>query len=249
VVIQYEEFAKCQAFVHRPGWPPLRMSEVEDYEIVVQLLGLCHLLHRRDLLPRIAAMEDPAYAGKDSLYEDLLAYAIKGRFEVDSCIHDSYIDCLNSIYGESDEERLTDLNAYLAQWYAMMSDAGWHDSHLDTSNQWGMYVGYWAIEAAALAYILKLDDSSLRQHIVYPGDLVDFARGFQESAPSEAPATGRVSVRTGQVCPETGVWKAVGHNVPGVMVKQGERMPDVFAPDRTGAYRPQPAVWELERKD
>lgn len=48
--------------------------------------------------------------------------------------------------------------------------------------------------------------------------------------------------------PGTGIWKAQGHNVRGVMVQQGERMPEVFAPDRSGAYRFQPALWEFERK-
>lgn len=249
VVAAYEEYAQRQAAVHRPGWPPLRLSEVEDYERTVQLIGLGHLLHRRDLLPRIAAMEDPFYEGEDGLYEDMLAYAIKGRYEVDTCMHDSYLDCLNSIYGEDDEERLTDMNTYLEQWYASMSDVSWHDSHLNLSNEWGLYFGYWAIEAAALAYILKLDDTSLREHIVYPKDLVDFARTFIESEKSPPVATGRQVVRTGQTCPETGIWKAQGHNVPGVRVQQGERMPEVFAPDKSGAYRPQPALWEFERKE
>ncbi|KVZ77052.1 PoNe immunity protein domain-containing protein [Burkholderia ubonensis] len=248
VVAAYEEYAQRQAAVHRPGWPPLRLSELEDYERTVQLIGLGHLLHRRDLLPRIAAMEDPFYEGEDGLYEDLLAYAIKGRIDVDTCIHDSYLDCLNSIYGEDDDERLTDMNAYLDQWYASMSDVSWHDSHLNLSNEWGLYFGYWAIEAAALSYILELDDTSLREHIVYPKDLVDFARTFKEPTQSTTVSVAPATVRTGQICPETGIWKAQGHHVPGVMVQQGERMPDVFAPDKSGAFRPQPALWEFERK-
>ncbi|AIO36605.1 hypothetical protein DM39_4666 [Burkholderia cenocepacia] len=248
VVAAYEEYALRQAAVHRPGWPPLRLSELEDYERTVQLIGLCHLLHRRDLLPRIAAMEDPFYEGEDGLYEDLLAYAINGRIDVETCLHESYIDCLNSIYGETDDERLTDLNAYLAQWYASMKEVSWHDSHLDLSNEWGLYFGYWAIEAAALAYILELDDTSLHEHIAYPKDLVDFARSFEEPAKSSDVRVVPHTVRTGQTCPETGIWKAQGHNVPGVMVQQGERMPEVFAPDKSGAYRPQSTLWEFERK-
>ncbi|KVV59324.1 hypothetical protein WK92_11145 [Burkholderia ubonensis] len=248
VVAAYEEYAQRQAAVHRLGWPPLRLSELEDYERTVQLIGLGHLLHRRDLLARIAAMEDPFYVGEDGLYEDLLAYAIKGRIDVDTCIHDSYLDCLNSIYGEDDDERRTDMNAYLDQWYASMSDVPWHDSHLNLSNEWGLYFGYWAIEAAALSYILELDDTSLRKHIVYPKALVDFARTFKESTQSTTVSVAPATVRTGQICPETGIWKAQGHHVPGVMVQQGERMPDVFAPDKSGAFRPQPALWEFERK-
>ncbi|KVD85872.1 hypothetical protein WI90_26135 [Burkholderia ubonensis] len=248
VVAAYEEYARRQAAVHRPGWPPLRLSELEDYERAVQLIGLCHLLHRRDLLPRIAAMEDPFYEGEDGLYEDLLAYAIKGRVDVETCLHESYIDCLNSIYGETDDERLTDLNAYLEQWYASMKEVSWHDSHLNLSNEWGLYFGYWAFEAAALAYILDLDDTSLRKHIAYPKDLVDFARSFEEPAKSSDVGAAPQTVRTGQTCPETGIWNAQGHHVPGVLVQQGERMPEVFAPDKNGAYRPQSALWVFERK-
>jgi hypothetical protein len=36
--------------------------------------------------------------------------------------------------------------------------------------------------------------------------------------------------------------------VPGVRVEQGQKMPDVFAPDNNGVMRPLPALWEFERK-
>lgn len=249
VVAEYAQYAKFQGQeFERPDWPALRLSEINEYERALQLIGLCHLLHRKDLLPAIAALEDPMYRAQDTLYEDLLAYGMDGRVDVDSWFHESYRDCINSVYGDTDEESLADLNTYLGQWYSSMSSVDWHDSHLDLSADRGLYFGYWAIEAAALAYLLELDDTSLREHIVYPKDLVDFARSFHESAPREALPTGPVTVRTGQVCPETGVWKALGHNVPGVLVRQGDVMPDVFAPDRSGAHRPQPAMWEFERK-
>ncbi|WP_343673516.1 PoNe immunity protein domain-containing protein [Paraburkholderia heleia] len=249
VVVEYEQVAKYQGQEFgRPDWPAFLLNELADYERAMQLIGLCHLLHRKDLLPRIAALEDPMYRAQDTLYEDLLAYGIDDRVDVDTWFHESYRDCINSVYGDSDEESLTDLDAYLEKWYASMRGVQWHDSHLDLSEDKGLYFGYWAIEAAALAYLLELDDTSLREHIVYPKDLVDFARSFQESAPSGAPTTGPVTVRTGQICPETGVWKAQGFNVPGVLVKQGDVMPDVFAPDRSGAHRPQPAMWAFERK-
>ncbi len=249
IVAEYEELAKWQRLaLGRPDWSAFRLSDLGEYERAMQLIGLCFLLHRQDLLPRIAALQDPLYRGRDTLYEELLDYGLDGRVDVDSWIHESYRNCINSMFGDSDEESLADLNAYLGQWYSSMSSVDWHDSHLDLSEERGLYFGYWAIEAAALAYLLELDDASLREHIVYPKDLGDFARSFQENAPRETPPPGPVTVRTGQVCPETGVWKAQGHNVPGVLVKQGDTMPDVFAPDRSGAHRPQPAVWEFERK-
>lgn len=250
ILADYEEYARFQSKeFESPNWPPFRLDELKDYERAMQLIGLCYLLHRRDLLPRIAALEDPSYRGQDTLYEDLLAYGLEGRVDVDTWFHESYRDCINSVYGDSDEESLTDLNSYLENWYSSMSSVDWHDSHLDLSEERGLYFGYWAIEAAALAYLLELDDTSLHKHVVYPKDLVHFARNFAEPPKSSPAAAVRQAVRTGQTCPETGIWKAQGHNVPGVMVQQGERMPEVFAPDRSGAYRPQSAVWEFERKE
>lgn len=230
--------------------PPLAFSDIGDYESVMQLIGFCYLLHRRDLLPRVIEMFDPAYRGKDTLYEDLLAYEFEGRVDVDSWYHDvPYRPLVFSLYRDTKEESVDDVSEYLDGWYQGMAAAPWHDGHLDAhKNGNGNYVGYWAVEAATVAFLRQLDDSSFRDHLLYPKDLIDFARNFKEGAAHETSTPGPVTVRTGQVCPETGVWKAQGHNVPGVMVTQGERMPDVFAPDRSGAHRPQLAVWELERK-
>ncbi|WP_081472861.1 PoNe immunity protein domain-containing protein [Burkholderia ambifaria] len=79
-----------------------------------------------------------------------------------------------------------------------MEKAGWHDTHLDLSERGGGYFGYWAIEAAAIAYLRGLADAPLREHIVYPKDLVDFARTFEELPKSTPVATGRQAVRTGR---------------------------------------------------
>jgi hypothetical protein len=74
----------------------------------MQLIGLCFLLHRQDLLPRIAALEDPLYRGRDALYEDLLDCGLDGRLDVDVWFHESYRNCIISMYGDSDEESLDD---------------------------------------------------------------------------------------------------------------------------------------------
>jgi hypothetical protein len=251
VVAAYEEYAVLQRVARDDKqWPVFLLNELADYERTVQLIGLCHLLHRRDLLPRIAALEDGVYRAQDSLYEDLLAYGVEGRVDVDQWYHELYRDCINSIYGDTEEESLADLDAYLEQWYGSMKLAPWHDAHLDLSESGGAYFGYWAIEAAAVAYLRELDDTCLRHHLVYPKDLVDFAREVGNRTPTlpVSPGESVSAGRTGQVCPETGIWKASGHNVPGVMVNKGERMPDVFAPDKSGAYRQQPALWEFDRK-
>jgi hypothetical protein len=197
-------------------------------------------------------MLDPSYCAQDTLYEDLLAYGIDGRFDVDKWFQDKpYRTLINSFYRESDDESIADISAYLDEWYPALKDApAYRDGHLNQSRSGGSYVGYWAIEAAAAAYLLELDDTSFRGNMVYPGGLVDFARAFgapEQSTPA-AERDGSRALRTGQICPETGVWKAVGHNVPGVMVRQGEVMPDVYVADARGTLKPTPATWTFERK-
>lgn len=252
VVTSLEAYTLAQRKAEKSdSYPPFMFGEIQDYESAVQLIGLCHLLHRRELLPRVAAMLDPFYRARDTLYEDLLAYGMDGRVDVDVWFHEPYRDLINCMYSDTDELGISLVRSYLDKWYPAMSAASWHDSHLKANTtDGGAYVGYWAIEAAAAVFLIELDDASFRDSVVYPKDLVTFAREFDAPIQSEpaVESSGPLSVRTGEVCPETGVWKAKGHNVPGVFVQQGARMPEVFAPDKHGAVRPLPAVWEYERK-
>ncbi|WP_035554637.1 PoNe immunity protein domain-containing protein [Burkholderia sp. 9120] len=253
VVESLEQYtALRRASLKDNGYPPLMFGEIDEYERAMQLISLCHLLHRTELLQRIADMLDPFYRAQDTLYEDLLAYGLDGRFDVDKWFHDKpYKHLINSMYRDSQEESVVDIEAYLDAWYPAMKMAPWHDSHIKANeHEGGAYVGYWAIEAAAATYLLELDDTSFRNHLLYPKDLTDFARAFEvRQQPQSAEAgAGPLTVRTGQICPETGIWNAAGHNVPGVMVRQGEVMPDVYVPDARGTLKPAPATWAFERK-
>lgn len=179
VVYAFEQAAKyAQEYAKSPAFPPLRFIEIDEYERVLQLIGLSYLLHRRDLLPRIAGIFDPSSAASDTLYEDLLAFGLDGRFELDTWYHDApYRDLINSVYRDTDDEAIADIERYLKSWYESLGKAPWHDSHLGIEDDsCAGYFGYWAIEAAALVYLMELDDSAFREHLVYPKDLVDFAR-------------------------------------------------------------------------
>ena len=63
------------------------------------------------------------------------------------------------------------LKDYLKVWYELNEDSGWHDSHLSAKNS---YVGYWCFEAGAIAKVLKIDDSDLKEVKYYPYDLVHY---------------------------------------------------------------------------
>ncbi|HHX2524033.1 TPA: PoNe immunity protein domain-containing protein, partial [Neisseria subflava] len=85
---------------------------------------------------------------------------------------------LQAIIAESKEESLKYLNAYLAGWYDGNRKIGnpLIDTHLEQDPEYGGYIGYWSFESAAVAYLKDLDDTSLRQYLYYPKDMVDWAR-------------------------------------------------------------------------
>lgn len=116
VVSAFEQAARyVQEYAESPTCPPLRFIEIDEYERVLQLIGLSYLLHRRDLLPRIASIFDPSSAASDTLYEDLLAFGLDGRVELDTWYHDvPYRDLINCMYRDTRTTRpLRTLSAIL----------------------------------------------------------------------------------------------------------------------------------------
>lgn len=207
VIEAYEVYqAALGRFEQRPQIAPFTFAELGHYERCLQLIGLCYLLHRRDLLPRIASLQDPAYAGEDTLYEDLLAYDIENRFDVDEWHHDKpYRRLINCLYQTSKAERTAELQRYLEDWYPAFRYVPWHDGHLRIRGTEGDYFGYWAFEAGAVALLCDIDDSGI-DHLVYPKDLVIWAR--DNKALSEEDSQGRTHLRClgGQRCPKAGFW-------------------------------------------
>jgi len=64
------------------------------------------------------------------------------------------------------------INEYLVdKWYKLHKECAWYDSHKNNKN---LYTGYWSFEAGAVAKILGIDDSSLKDVKYYPYDLVHF---------------------------------------------------------------------------
>ena len=60
------------------------------------------------------------------------------------------------------------LKDYMEKWYTLNNDAPWYNSHLKKN----CYRGYWAWEVAAVAKIMHIDDSDLRDNPYYPYDMV-----------------------------------------------------------------------------
>lgn len=207
VIESYERYQKALGeYEGVPTMSPLGLDYFVDYERAVQLIGLCYLLHRRDLIGRLSQLIDPGYRGEDTLYEDLLSYHEEGRVDLDEWYHDiPYTPLVKAMYADNPAEATTRLQEYVDNWYEAFERAPWHDGHLRINGTEGDYFGYWAFEAGAVALLCEIDDSSI-DHIVYPKDLVAWARA--NAVLSEEDEQGRVRLRcvAGQPCPRAGFW-------------------------------------------
>lgn len=159
---------------------PMPWFYTEYYLKTLHLIALCYLLQREDLLPRLldvilANAEDGLEP--DSTIEDFFYYRFKDRPDPDYVQMNDHAVLISDAIREKDKaEKLAILNAYLKDWYhemVGMSDLE-YQSHLDPEQNG--YCGYWAFEAAAIAYLDDLDDTELRQSPYYPKDMVDWAR-------------------------------------------------------------------------
>lgn len=170
--------AKLAIFENTPEISPLAIDDWPYlYEECVQVIGFCVLLQRTDLLKRfVKLMDDASYVGSDTLFEDLLIKLLPDRKDVDQWFHDIYTPLVQAIYAESKEEASSRLEQYCCKWYSAFEQAPWYDLHLQGEN--GNYVGYWAIEAGAIAFLYGIDDSKI-DHMIYPKDLVEYARSQQ----------------------------------------------------------------------
>ena len=159
---------------------PMPWCDVEHYLKTLHLIALCYLLQREDLLPRLlevilANAEDDLEP--DTTIEDFLDYHFKNRPDPDYVQMDKHAILFGeAMRGETKEEQLEELNAYLKDWYREMvgmSDLE-YQSHLDPDQNG--YCGYWAFEVAAIVYLDDLDDTELCKSPYYPKDMVDWAR-------------------------------------------------------------------------
>ncbi|ENX42867.1 PoNe immunity protein domain-containing protein [Acinetobacter sp. NIPH 2100] len=230
VVVAYENYLK--ALVQNSGDPnemafPIR--SFDGYCPYLWLISLCYLLHRQDLLPRVARLvdgEDEENAGIDFNIEELLNYSKElERYETDDCVSGCYGLFADALSEPNKIQALNLLNGFLKKWYKDLSAAPWHDSHLSDDG----YFGYWAFEAGAAVYLLEIeDDSSLHQYLYYPKDLVQFAKTFVPLANDVSNKQGnQLRCEAGENCPKTGDWYSPANNMEKRHFKQGEKMPEI----------------------
>jgi hypothetical protein len=120
---------------------------------------------------------------------------------------------------------------YLDEWYVASRREPYHESHQKSGGS--NYLGYWSFEAAAITFVLDIDDASYRDMQFYPKDLVDFARSLCDKAGSgTAGAEGRLRALANEVVPKAGLWwsPAIDGGKPKHFT-QGDRFPDTATTD------------------
>lgn len=190
-------------------------TTLDEYCQLLQLIGLCYLLHRRDLLPRIAALQDgekgTSNGGSDTLYEEFMAYGLGAdkRFKTDHlCQLRPYENLFYGLTETTPAKGLKEVDLFLKHWYKDLAGTGWHDSHKpDEAGNQGGYYGYWSFEAGAAVLLLGIeDDSSLHKYLYYPKDMVAWARANASSSDASEKTSFGLRAVAGEPCPREGFW-------------------------------------------
>jgi Domain of unknown function (DUF1911)/Domain of unknown function (DUF1910) len=214
VVAAYERHAAASLLLPDDDYyPPFVMDDLIDtYVDYVNLLSVAILLHREDLVPRIYGLiEDTDYDGADLVIEELLTPFLPDRPDIDEWLWDKpYGMLLHAKYAATPAEQVKGMKKYVKAWYpAMKGEAQFWGAHEHITPEFSPYEGYWAMCAAAFSYLFNIDDSSFRDEIVYPKDLVDYARSKPRRTVAEAQKLVPQELKRcegGKPCPETGMW-------------------------------------------
>lgn len=197
-----------------------RLGPNDDYEQFLQTLSLCILLGRGELISRLTAIFDRDNKGQDAIYETLTSFYDDSRIKTDDLLFKRpFAGLLKVIRAATPKEASKLLDKYCKDWYPAFKKAPWHDSHLSIVDDEGSYSGYWAFEAGAVAFLLNIDDSQI-DHMVYPKDLVAYARALQPINNHPAP------IHAGQTCSHSGYWFSPAQQGSRRHFKQGEIMPE-----------------------
>jgi len=228
LIESYEKQSEALAIFHKSEKPSVIVTQNESLNI----LGLAYLLHRNDLFPRIHSLvngEGDSHTGEDEI--------INKFFKLNDATHPTInegnlfalgyaklCDVIDNILIKNNQDHSVELlDEYLSDWYQMNKNEIWHNGHLDLENK-SSYVGYWAFEAAALVYMLDLDDSSLHKHLFYPKDIVQWAR-TQTTIKTVKDDVIQIKLRAGDKCSRTGYWQTPAQPESRQYFEQGVILP------------------------
>lgn len=156
----------------------LEITQLEAYVYVMWLLALCRLLGHEELIPTVIAWLDrnaEFNRGRDGLFESVVEKLTGTRHPTERVLlHPEAYRPLAKATLPDATDRPALVKEFVENWYKQMDECYWHDTHTDAEGS--SYFGYWCLEAALVTFLWDIDDTSYRDHLVYPKDLVDYAR-------------------------------------------------------------------------
>ncbi|MCA8182942.1 MULTISPECIES: PoNe immunity protein domain-containing protein [Burkholderia] len=211
----------------------LEITQFDAYVYVFWLLALCRLLGHPEFVPTVMRWVDKTREynrGRDGLFENVVQALTGTHVEAPRVVlHPDPYRPLARATVSAPEERPVLVKEFVDGWYKGMKPTYWYGAHTD-----GLYFGYWCLEAALVTVLWGIDDSSYRDHLVYPKDLVDFARQQQAAGGGEEVDKPHISRQTGERCPYSGRWGVL--ESPGAlaqerMFKEGDVFPAAIGRD------------------
>jgi hypothetical protein len=209
-------------------YPPFILNETVDvYANYLNLIAAAVLLHREDLIPRICALnEGTDFDGSDAVIEDLLGFYLPDRPFLDGWFWKPYTPLLHAIDQETPEKRAEGMEKYVKGWYKSMKGiAHFWGKHEQNEPDFTPYFGYWAMCAAAFTYLYDIDDSTFRDEMVYPKDMIDYARSMPRNPVKLDDGSSILRVLGGQACPADGQWFSPAKPESTRHFKKGDMMP------------------------
>jgi len=150
--------------------------EFNQYILIVWALSLAYLF-KVEMSNKV--LEEIPFSDKDMLVSRLVC-----------CFDDNHTPVLNTLFpsvykplmealgvyetNSRDELITVFMNGYFTG--LRKYDAFWYESHKEEDSRYYRHFGYWVPELAALIVDIDWDDSSVRNHPLYPNDLVDWTR-------------------------------------------------------------------------
>ena len=183
VVVAYENWVVSLEDVPKDDYfPPFVMNDmIDNYVDYLNLICFAILLRREDLLERIAALNQGTdFDRVDAVLEELFKFFLPDRPVLDFLLWKKpYAPLVQIIDLDTPQQMAKEMKAYVKKWYAnMKGKAHFWGKHAQLKPEFTPYYGYWAMCAGAFTYLYGIDDSSYRDELVYPKDLVDYARGM-----------------------------------------------------------------------
>ncbi|MBF8677665.1 DUF1911 domain-containing protein [Pseudomonas fulva] len=226
-----EEYAGFQeAYLQTPDangrvMPHVYLKGNEYWIVALRLVCFGLLSGHAAQMPRVMAILDFANVElgiRDGLLERLVAPFAPGRgTPPDTATRHLPYRKLFKVFDATPEKRPTLMTKYLDEWYHASRREPYTDLHGESDVS---FYGYWAWEAAAVTWLLEIDDSSYRDMPFYPRDLADFARNLPAT-----PATPSVPPPTyaGQPCPRAGYWFTLAQHGSRRQFAQDEVFPEI----------------------